>query len=423
MPLPLASVRSAALVAAIIVLSACNGACPSQGLVDLGEALRDDDGDGWFTNETNQRVQLTLESLNLPQAGQYTVVVGDVRFPVENSLEGAFEATGSNQVVSPNVVVARQHVGTWLLDAPDQELTFRTSVQVRSTVGLGTDDVTRVVEYHNRDEVIDVVFPRPAGNDVAARFRVQMTKFADPTPDSTDGDADQDGITDAEEAALAARNQGMGDPGARDLVMLVGYTHEDWALTRLSRELLATRFRHRGINLRIVTAREDPLGVGFGERVTSNGAFLPRDHAITIDQARDMYETHTIGMARNYVHFLILAEKLENGFWGQADRPGRVLIAQSHLPLLGPDLHQYQAKDVMHELGHNLGLCHPTESAPSDDCPSGSIPVAERDGGASVMGTPAEEANFVGVIANALARPLDYSPTQWTNANLALVRP
>jgi hypothetical protein len=423
MRIPLATLRSAALLAAVVVLSACNGACPSQGLVDLGEAIRDDDGDNWFTNDTNQRVVLTLESLSLPQVGNYSVVVGDVRFPVTNSLEGTFEATSSNQVISPNIVVARQHVGTWLVDAPNQEMTFRTSVRVRSAVGPGPDEMTREVEYHNRDEVIDVIFPRSAGNDVVARFRVQMTTFADPTPDAADGDADQDGITDAEEAALAARNQGMGNPGARDLVMLVGYTHADWALTPLSRELLATRFRQRGINLRIVTAREDPLSVGFGERVTSDGAFLPRDHAITIEEARDMYQTHVIGMARNYVHFLVLAEKLQNGFWGQADWPGRVLIAQSHFPLLGPDIHQYQAKDVMHELGHNLGLCHPTESAPSDDCPSGSIPVAERDGGASVMGTPAEEANFIGVIANALARPLDYSPGQWDNANLTMVRP
>jgi hypothetical protein len=325
--------------------------------------------------------------------------------------------------VSPDIVVASQHVGTWLLDAPDQLVTFRTTVLVRSTVGATTDEVSRTVEYQNRDDVVDVVFPRGAGNDVVARFRVEVTRFADPTPDSADGDADRDGITDREEAALAARGQGSGDPGARDLVMLVGYTHEDWALTRLSQELLATRFRDRGIRLRIVTAREDPLGVGFGQRVTIAGAVLPRAHPITIDEARDIRETHVLGLARNYVHFLVLAERLENGFWGQADHPGRVLIAQSHFPVLGPDVHQYQAKDVMHELGHNLGLCHPTESAPSDDCPTGSIPVAERSGAASVMGTPAEEANFIGVIASALARPIDYSPGQWDNADLTLVRP
>lgn len=419
----LAALRPAMLLSAVLALSACAGGCPAQDLADLGDAVRDDDDDGWFTNETNQRVRLRLEALSLPQAGRYQVVVADVRFPVRDSLDGVFEATGNNQNVSPDVVVASQHVGTWLLEAPDQLLTFRTTVLVRSTVGATTDEVSRVVEYQNRDGVVDVVFPRGAGNDVVARFRVEVTRFADPTPGSADGDTDRDGITDREEAALASRSQGAGDPGARDLVMLVGYTHQDWALTRLSQEVLATRFRDRGIRLRIVTAREDPIGVGFGQRVTIDGAVLPREHPITIEEARDIRQTHVLGLARNYVHFLVLAEKLENGFWGQADHPGRVLIAQSHFPLLGPDVHQYQAKDVMHELGHNLGLCHPTESAPSDDCPTGSIPVAERDGAVSVMGTPAEEANFIGVIASALARPLDYSPGQWENADLTLVRP
>lgn len=411
------------MLAASLCVSACAGGCPTAPLVDLGEAVRDDDGDNWFTNDTNQRVRLRMESINLPLAGRYTVLVNDVRFPVNASLDGTFEATSAHQVVTPDVVVATENIGTWLLDAPDQAVSFRTLVVVRSQIAGGTDEVPETVVYHNRDETLDVIFRRSAGNDVVIRFRVEVLRFADPTPADAEADPDGDGITEFEESALAMRGVGVGDPAARDLILLVAYTHPDWAMTKLTRELLATRFRQRGIRLRVVTDREDPLGVGFGQRVTFDGATPARDHEITLDEAREARETHVIGTAKNHTHFLVLAEQLADGAWGRADLPGRTLVARSHLPVLGPDVYEYQAKDVMHELGHNLGLCHPTQSGPDDDCPTGAIPAGERDAGLSVMGTPAEEANFIGVIANALARPLDYTPGQWNNLNLALVRP
>jgi hypothetical protein len=93
---------------------------------------------------------------------------------------------------------------------------------------------------------------------------------------------------------------------------------------------------------------------------------------------------------------------------------------------------EYQAKDVMHELGHNFGLCHPNTS--DGNCPSGPIPLAERNGAASCMGSPTDDGglftpgplgipvpNFT-AITNAFSRPLDYSPTQWININPASSR-
>jgi hypothetical protein len=107
--------------------------------------------------------------------------------------------------------------------------------------------------------------------------------------------------------------------------------------------------------------------------------------------------------------------------YGWAELPGATLVVRSHLPLLGPDFHQYQAKTIMHELGHNLGLCHPTQS--DARCLTGPIPEAERDPAKSVMGTPrTDRGNPLAVLKNAWARPLDYSPAQWKHVRLDWVR-
>ena len=87
-----------------------------------------------------------------------------------------------------------------------------------------------------------------------------------------------------------------------------------------------------------------------------------------------------------------------------------------------PDIKDYQAGVLMHELGHNLALCHPQEPA----CQSGVLPPAEQNPGSTIMGTPAENPPIDAwgvplnplVLINALSRPLDYSPTQWANMRL-----
>jgi hypothetical protein len=93
---------------------------------------------------------------------------------------------------------------------------------------------------------------------------------------------------------------------------------------------------------------------------------------------------------------------------------------QSRLFPLAADIGDYQSGVLMHEFGHLLGLCHPTSIV---GCAA--LPAAEANPAVTIMGTPAETPPLfvIGPITvpnspqqlfEALARPRDYSATQWT---------
>ncbi|HQV31829.1 MAG TPA: hypothetical protein PKV71_08125, partial [Calditrichia bacterium] len=142
---------------------------------------------------------------------------------------------------------------------------------------------------------------------------------------------------------------------------------------------------------------------------------------------------HVLAARRVFAYFILLTrDQVSCGgvsAFGCGEFPsntgGNVVVAFSKLVDWLPDIKDYQAGVMMHELGHNLGLCHPTQS--TNNCPSGAIPAAERNPGASILGTPAEDPPIdvwgvplpnPMVLVNAMSRPLDYSPTQWTNLML-----
>lgn len=133
-------------------------------------------------------------------------------------------------------------------------------------------------------------------------------------------------------------------------------------------------------------------------QIRTNGTIPNRNHKLAFAEAELMRPQLLPAELSELFHMLILAEELNDGAWGRADvsRSANDLICRSHLPALGADFLEYQAKDIMHELGHNLGLCHPTAS--DESCPTGAIPAAERSGALSAMGTPAESAGPVEVM-------------------------
>src|SRR5688500_6159832 len=58
----------------------------SQSVQDIGNAIRDDDDDGWFENATNQRVTLNLVRIDFPVTSKFLppfeLEIDDVRFPL-----------------------------------------------------------------------------------------------------------------------------------------------------------------------------------------------------------------------------------------------------------------------------------------------------------------------------------------------------
>ncbi|HEY3054891.1 MAG TPA: hypothetical protein VGK31_03050 [Thermoanaerobaculia bacterium] len=409
--------RFAFLFSALALLTGCGAIAP---LANVAEAARDDDNDRWFTHPNNQRVTLKLDQVNLP-AGRYFVVADGVRQPFSDGLDGTFNAP-DQQPFTVDLTLTSRAIGNWLLDQPDQLVRFSTPVEVVRETG---QRFSTNVEWTNREGLKEVVL----GNEDPARqwfarFKVTVERFADPNPNDATGDTDADGIAEDEEADLAQHGGPIGDPGRRDLVMIVVNTHPDWGITSLSRDLLRSRFRQHGINLYIAFEEGESIVNARPGRDTA----VARDWRPALVDAPSVRDRHIFGLARNYAQLLILAIRpaLDDADYGVSElhvHPSHNLICRSHLwqPIIGPDFREYQAKCIMHELGHNLGLCHPSESTSS--CPTGSIPDSERNSGTTVMGAPAEDrGNLIDEARNAWNRPLDYSPTQWSNANLERVR-
>lgn len=416
------------LIATALPWTACSD---SEGLVNLGEAIRDDDDDGWFTNDTNQRVTLRWTGLTMPSQQSVSIVVDGLRLPAGNDLEGTFSSAFGGGNFFPDEVAAQRAIGTWLLDAPEQLVTFESEVRLRIHSAT-TSDLVQTLTWANRVEEHTLTFDLPGQPGAyTLTFATERETFADPSPDSTFADADLDGIFDREEAALAANGHNIGDPERRDILMAITYTDPDWELTRNSREWLITRFRGFAINLYpVVDADDFPVLVRPGQLQIGDD-----DTASNLEvRMRDLEEDtgfgwrgqHLLGAAFDYAHFAVLAQRVTDltsqdvyGFSGN-----RNLIARSHLNLsgqgldaasLGPEFHRYQAAVLMHELGHNIGLCHPTETFAA--CPT--LPANEMNPAVTVMGTPAEDQpNILAVIANAWQRPLNYSPTQWQSLDL-----
>lgn len=385
--------------AAIALLAACQ---PDNPLVS---AFRDTDGDQWYDGTRNQRIDLFIESIDNNTG---TMFAARPAIAINDRI-----VVNSGDTVNANRVVASRTIGAWGM--PEREDTF--TADLRITAGDIHIAPRERFSFTNTPGEFTV-----SHNDYVVHFRTTRTLFADPSPESADADSDMDGLSDREEAQVNSPSRSLGDPTVRDLLLVVGFTHADWALTPKSRDLLTTVFFNRAlVNLHIYTENDPVLGVTPGI-VQINGTTPNRNHRLAFAEGELVRPQLVSNAVAELFHVLVLAEELNDGAWGRANvaRPANDLICRSHFPVSGPDFYEYQAKTVMHELGHNLGLCHPTES--DNTCPTGAIPVAERNAGLSAMGTPAESPGPVEVMLDALSRPLDYTPGQWANMDLRRVR-
>jgi hypothetical protein len=387
----------------------------------IANELKDTDGDGWLDESNNQKIDLIIESMDLPVQSQFSQIslVVDDRIILDKS------PASPTTTISAGTVASSRFAGQWFIG---QTQNYRARVKVFLSGETDNKDTTytQTLNINNKD--------------ITFHYRTRITKFADPSPQDSLGDSDRDGITDIEESRLARDDNRIGDPLVRDILVVEGFTNSKWALTKRSIERITTVFLLRGINFLIADEPSDFLGLTPGQILLPDGnngdLIVPAEgRGVAVAEVPAVRPRHIPALFNPFTHFLIAADNTPDATFGISNGiPGRNVVVRSHFFFLGPDPFglEYQAKDVMHELGHNFGLCHPNAS--DNTCPTGPIPQAERNGAASCMGSPADDGGLftigplgvkvpnVTAIRNALSRPLDYSPTQWININPASSR-
>lgn len=347
----------------------------------------DEDADGWWDGNHNQRVTLMVTGVS-PGPLAPAVIIGD-RIVFEGGL--ATPATTPVQL---------RLLGAWAGTPDEGSESFTAAIRV--------DNVPGQVTWSNEDKDFQIT----VGQRVIS-LRSAVERFADPDPESADADLDGDFITDEQEARLAEAAQGrIGDPEARDILVTVAISNQIHEMTSRARRAVTTVFRNRGINLVFMDGTQPIDGFTSGQFLIQNKVPPPNANFSRPDVVPSR-PNHIPDWADGFTHFLVMAERARIGgklFFGAANKPGFNLIVGSSLPIVGSDIHDYQAKTIMHELGHNLGLCHPVADT-DPNCPS--LPAADQDPAVSVMGSPAEASNPVLYATQALARPLDYTDAQW----------
>ena len=406
----------------ILFLLASVAACDQEGCdswKNIANAVKDADADGWMDEPTNQKIDLIIDEINFDiDPNAFSLVVDDrILMDKQASLPSGRVATSR--------CAGQWHVGNLL----------NYSARVKIFTNGDTENApVRDFPFHNRDSSYQIAF-NLGGNSVAVSYRTEVSSFADPSPNDAAADADDDGITDQEEADLARVNFRSGDPHKKDIVVCIGYTAPKWALTKRTIERITTVFLGRDFNLLLADEDSDMPGLDPGQIVfadASGNLVIPAENrGVQLNEVGPIRPRHIVDYFDPFTHMLVAADNTntQNADFGIAQFPGRNLVIRSHFFALGPDPFgtEYQAKDAMHELGHNFGLCHPNAS--DDSCPTGAIPTSERNGASSCMGSPADDGGLfngilpnVTAITNAFSRPLDYSPTQWTNIDVASSR-
>ena len=236
-------------------------------------------------------------------------------------------------------------------------------------------------------------------------------------------------LVESDEALLVSSFGGIGDPrpGMRDLVLVVGFTEPQWNIDPQTVRLLKTLFFEHAINLHVDngTLNGKP---GIGGLQLLGGAPVVPGTKISLAQATSI--RNALPATRRFAHTAILAASIDVG-WGVTRLvaplgAGNVSGIDAQLEPLAPNIFNYQTGVLLHELGHQLGLCHPTQQDGTTTigagfAPCGAIPMAERDPGATAMGSPAENSGFFGApaaVVNALRRPVDFTPGQWGLVNV-----
>ena len=357
----------------------------------------DDDGDGWYDTEDNLRV--TLAVTDVSQGVLTPAVIIDDRI-----------VEGAGVVATDFVEATVRTVGAWQEDV--DEVLFKSRIKV--------DGVPGTFDWTPENREFDVT----VGSRVVS-LRSTVTRFADPDPGGGGGETEGDAISEADEATLSRMSAGfIGDPERREIVTLAMFTAPKFAMTDRAREAVTSAFADRDVRAVFLDGSTPVDGFQPGQLLFEGNKIPAEGILLNANDIDDERGTHIPAYALNFTHFMVMGQAARGStgpIWGIANYDGYNLVVTSGLPIGPPDAHDYQAKAIMHELGHNLGLCHPSEHTgnPPPWSPNAAacalLPPPERLPSLSVMGSPAESNPPIGLIVEALARPLDYSSGQWAN--------
>lgn len=333
----------------------------------------DTDDDGWADGR-NRRSYLVLTKIRCDDeqedigSDELYLTAEDVRYPASFDLDGYWSMNDGSQR-SPGVVI---DVRTLPAGAPAN---FRTRLRLRESditiFERPTDDTFESFELEwNEDGTATHTYKSDDARYVLT-FRWFTVNFRDPHP-TENADGDHDALNENVEARLSIQDptvqpqdpagnlirvpgyDGLADPERRELWVEIDASGSDQSFLFDAKQMVASQFAYHD-----VVPRFDDGYLGGGQILDYVETLTPNDlSAFRNDDAKFSPNRRNLG----HFHYALLVDVLDGGegFFGQGSFhcPPCDLIFRG-VPGLGHTLiAQAQPIFFMHELGHNLGLCH-----------------------------------------------------------------
>jgi PLAT/LH2 domain len=369
----------------------------------------DFDDDGWHDGN-NRRHALLLRSVE--NDGTFpdvvNVVVEDIRFPAIEGLEESWTAPSGDRV-PVNFVVDRRAAGAGTTTA-DNSFISRVRITGRTLNGANPFpfDTSVDVRWPAAAPIV-VEVPKLGGQVRLTLQSILLAPFLDrrtfmPDGVTVDPDQDGDGLDDALEFAISAQDastrpspmdgySGLADPGRQDLFVEIDTSGSDHTVQAEAKIRVATRFFL------------NEIAPKFDDGYLGGGQVHPHEAPITIDDLRSKYKCHTDRFWRerfSHFHYMLSVDRMTDtlsdtfgGGNGRADRPGANLVI-SRQTMLG----EFGAIVFIHELGHNLSLCHPVGTreppSPSPVCEASGDPPAAWSGCRNYCGVGDDDVTAMG---------------------------
>ncbi|HJQ41208.1 MAG TPA: hypothetical protein VKB93_29060 [Thermoanaerobaculia bacterium] len=338
------------------------------GLQDAGETdwqNPDSDGDGWLDGFRNIRSTLYLtriECLNEQEDigdDELFLTFNHARVPSDASVDGSWELEGGDSV-APMLAVAHRTL----------DLSFSVRIDVREDDWFDFSDDDFILDKDQKF-ASNGSFILPYKDEsfwdtteYKFHFLAVQTWFADPSPLDMNGEADTDGdgITDTRERAVAFDLGGVADPQRPDIYMELDSVGKDQVPERFTREDIASRFTDHGFDFHL------------DDGTFGGGTVLPEEDSLSLKGPGSSVLTHRktdFAASRCGVfHYAMAVDVVKIGdekLFGKADRvikdaSGKTLCGFGDVLVFKSDYldHVSDLESIVwiHELGHNLGLCH-----------------------------------------------------------------
>ena len=360
------------------------------------------------------------------------VTFNHARWPHDGDLDGYWEM-GDDDQVSPMIEAARRTRGISTVGP------LRVRIDLREDDWFDwTDDDFELDHDHFFPEAgLSQWTYKDDGwfNDVEYELKfVSVTQlFGDPTPESGDGDKDNDGITESSENALANSTMGVADPQLREIYMELDVMGEDQMPETYTREDIVSRFTEHGYAFHL-----DDGAFGGGE-------ILPYDEIMSIADVRAQRAMNLAAVRLNTFHYAVGVDVVEepggNRWNGRAERVkltnfGGWLVTDGDVMVWKTDfldhMSDFESIVWLHEFGHNLSLCHRQEDTEAQALgPSGAGICDGTNSGtdchcghyAVSSGSDTAMGNAKGFLyVEALDREIDFDAEEWNAIDITQIR-